>query len=69
MPKRKPDKIFNPFDENPWDTEIDLLVKRDGCDLEAARYFTIMKYMSDGDLRPLADAILRGLSVDLNLFH
>ena len=68
MPKRKPDKIFNPLDENPWDTEIDLLVSRDGFDLETARYFTIMRYMSDGNLLPLVAAIFRGQPVDSNLF-
>jgi hypothetical protein len=44
------------------------VVKRDGIDLETARYFTIMKYMGDGDLRPLADAIMRGHEASLNLF-
>jgi hypothetical protein len=66
-PKQR-DHFLLLFDKNSWDTEIDLLVNRRGFDLETARYFTIMKYMHDGDLRPLAAAILTGQQVDSNVY-
>jgi hypothetical protein len=56
MNKRKQDQIAGC---NPWDIDIAIL-KGKGIDPEKARTATIMRWMYQGDFRPLAWAIDQG---------
>jgi hypothetical protein len=58
MRKRKfSDKIL---DRDPWDVEHDLCINMEGLDEYTHRALIIIRYMHNGDLRPLAAAIQDG---------
>jgi|SRR5215813_5976275 len=50
--------------DKPWDTEIAFYMNYRGFDQTKALTFTILRWMYQGDLRPLADAIIQGYVID-----
>jgi hypothetical protein len=43
-----------------WDTEAELLASANGLTLDECREAVILRWMAQGDLRPLRAALLRG---------
>jgi hypothetical protein len=50
--------------DEPWEAEVEHIVRRDGIDPVLTRTFVILRWMHFGDLRPLADAILKEQKFD-----
>jgi hypothetical protein len=61
MSKRKLDQITG---QNLWDIEEAFYINHRGVDPEKARIFVILRWLSLGDLRPLAAAIDEGHQLD-----
>jgi hypothetical protein len=57
------DKIDDVLGHKPWEIEIEYYVKR-GADRDAARWFTIGRYMEFNDLRPLRAALAKAKPID-----
>jgi hypothetical protein len=48
-----------------WEIEADAIINKNKCSAEMVRTFVILRWMYlKGDLRPLADAILKGHEID-----
>jgi hypothetical protein len=47
-------------EHNEWDIEVAFYVNECGVDLEKARAFVILRWMCNGDFKPLAAAIWEG---------
>jgi hypothetical protein len=48
-----------------WEIEADAIMNKNKCSAELVRTFVILRWMYlKGDLRPLADAILKGYEID-----
>jgi hypothetical protein len=57
--------IENGSERSPWEFEADRIAANTKCSAEDARTVVIARWMHlKGDLRPLADAILKGYEID-----
>jgi hypothetical protein len=54
--RRNSNKIL---DQDPWDVEHDLCIDMEGLDPHTHRALIIIRYMHNGDLRPLLAALER----------
>jgi hypothetical protein len=57
------------MDKPPWELEAEYYIADKGTSLETARTFVMLRWMHFGDLRPLADAIRKGLEIDKTVLN